>query len=739
MPPTRLAVLTAGALLAGSLAAAADPPTVPAEVLVDGPVHAVAQGRTARVRLTVTTEGAAPLAAPVTVGYRTFGGSAVPGTDYRPVSGTLTFPAGTPSGAARTVEVATRRVPGAAEARTVPLALTVTGARAPGEAPLVVVDAHGLPYLDPALPVERRVADLLSRMTPAEKAGQLAQAERGALAPPSDIASVGLGSLLSGGGSAPVPNTPAAWARMVDGYQLRTRAARLQIPLLYGVDAVHGHNNVVGATVLPHAIGIGAAHDPELAERAGAVTAAEVRATGIPWDFAPCLCVVRDTRWGRTYESYGEESALVTAMASVVTGMQGRADGGDLARTDKVLATAKHFVGDGGTAYGSSRTGSYTLDQGVTTLTRRELERVHLPPFAEAVRRGVGSVMASYSSLDLRDGRGPVKLHGDAEMLRGELKGRMGFSGFVVSDWAAIDQLPGDYASDVRTAINAGVDMVMVPTDYRTFTATLEREVRAGRIAPARIDDAVSRVLTQKFRLGLFERPYADPARLAAVGSPEHRAVAREAVAKSQVLLRNEGGLLPLDPGRKVYVAGARADDLGQQTGGWTVSWQGGSGRTTTGTTILAGMRRAAPSLTYSADASAPTAGHDVGVAVVGEAPYAEGVGDVGNGHTLALSAADRAVVEKVCGALRCVVLVVSGRPLVLDGRAATAPALVASWLPGSEGEGVADVLFGGRPFTGRLPVGWPRTEAAAPLHPGDAGYDPLFPYGWGLTTSARG
>ncbi|MEU0394405.1 glycoside hydrolase family 3 N-terminal domain-containing protein [Streptomyces sp. NPDC006208] len=713
-------------------------PVLSAKVVTDAAVHPVAEGGTAQVKISVATTGSGPIDEPVTVAYTTAGGSAEAGTDYTPVSGTLTFPAGTASGETRTVAVPTRKDGAAESAETIPLELTVTGATSPAESPQVVVNAHGLPYLDAKLPVKKRVADLLARMSLAEKAGQMTQAERNALKSQGDIASYDLGSLLSGGGSVPTPNAPEAWARMVDAYQLRAQATRFQIPLIYGVDAVHGHNNVVGSTIMPHNIGIGASRDPAVAERAGAVTAKEVRATGIPWDFAPCLCVTRDERWGRSYEAFGEDPALVTAMETVIKGMQGPASGKDLDRNDKVLTSAKHFAGDGGTEFGSSATGSYTIDQGVTKVTREELEAVHLAPFAEAVERGAGTVMPSYSSLDiLGDDRGPVKMHANAEMINGVLKDRMGFKGFVISDWQAIDQIPGDYPSDVRTSVNAGLDMIMVPTNYQDFTRTLKDEVAAGRISQARVDDAVSRILTQKFTLGLFEKPYADTTHLAKIGSAEHRTVAREAAAKSQVLLKNDGGVLPLKPSQKVYVAGSNADDLGNQAGGWTISWQGSSGRITTGTTILEGMKKAAPGteITYSKDASASTGGHDVGVVVVGETPYAEGIGDVGNGHDLELGAADKAAVDKVCAAMKCAVLIVSGRPQLIGDRLGDIDALVASWLPGTEGDGVADVLYGRRPFTGQLPVTWPKSEAQLPINVGDASYDPQFPYGWGLTT----
>ncbi|MFF5933448.1 glycoside hydrolase family 3 N-terminal domain-containing protein [Streptomyces sp. NPDC012508] len=713
-------------------------PALNTKVVTETVVHPVGEGGTAEVKVSVAATGSTPLAEPVTVTYATEGGSAQAGADYTPVTGSLTFPAGTPSGASRSIAVATKKDRSAESAETIPLVLSVTGAKAPAENPLVVVDAHGLPYLDPKLPVKKRVADLLGRMSLAEKAGQMTQAERNALRSPGDTASYDLGSLLSGGGSVPSPNTPAAWAKMIDSYQLRAQATRFQIPLIYGVDAVHGHNNVVGSTIMPHNIGIGASRDPKVAERTGAVTAKEVRATGIPWDFAPCLCVTRDERWGRSYEAFGEDPALVTAMETVINGMQGARDGRDLDRNDKVLTSAKHFVGDGGTEFGSSTTGSYTIDQGVTKVTREELEAVHLAPFAEAVKRGAGTVMPSYSSLDiLGDDQGPVKMHANAQMINGVLKERMGFDGFVISDWQAIDQIPGDYPSDVRTSVNAGLDMIMVPTNYQDFTRTLKDEVTAGRIGRARIDDAVARILTQKFKLGLFEQPYADTSRLGEIGSAGHRAVAREAVAKSQVLLKNVGGVLPLKKSQKVYVAGSNADDIGNQAGGWTISWQGSSGRTTPGTTILEGMRKAAPDaeIAYSKDASAATDGFDVGVVVVGETPYAEGFGDVGNGNDLELTAADKAAVDKVCAAMTCAVLVVSGRPQLIGDRLGAIDALVASWLPGTEGDGVADVLYGARPFTGQLPVTWPKSEAQLPVNVGDSAYDPQFPYGWGLTT----
>ncbi|MEW9553159.1 glycoside hydrolase family 3 N-terminal domain-containing protein [Nonomuraea sp. NPDC050783] len=698
-------------------------PPRPARLTTDQPVYPVNERSEARVSVTVTTATGAPLEAALSVAYRTGTGTATPGRDYTPAEGTLTFPAGTASGSSRSFTVKILGDGGNEVAETVPVELSGAGTRPPAEPPVIVINAHGLPYLDARRPVRERVADLLGRMTLEEKVGQMTQAERLALAKQSDIAAYRLGSLLSGGGSTPTPNTPRGWADMIDAFQLQTRATRLQVPLIYGVDAVHGHNNVTGATIFPHNVGMGATRDADLVRRAGEVTADEVRATGVPWDFAPCLCVSRDERWGRAYESFSEDPALVTRMTTVIDGLQGHG----------VLATAKHYVGDGGTAYGSSTTGDYTIDQGVTRVSRQELEAIHLAPFAAAVRRGVGSVMPSFSSVDFGDG--PVKMHAHKELITDVLKGRLGFKGFVISDWQAIDQIPGDYPSDVRTSVNAGLDMIMVPYAYPEFTSTLKAEVEAGRVPVSRVDDAVARILTQKFRLGLFEHPYADRSHQADVGSPAHRAVARAAAAKSQVLLKNDGRLLPLSRDAKVYVAGSNADDIGNQSGGWTITWQGSSGPITPGTTILQAVRDRAASVTYSRDASADPAGHDVGVVVVGETPYAEGFGDVGRqGRTLELSAADRAAVDRVCGALKCVVVVVSGRPMAL-GDLSGVEAVVAAWLPGTEGAGVADPLFGAVPYTGRLPVTWFRTVDQLPINVGDAAYDPLFPYGWGLRT----
>ena len=342
--------------------------------------------------------------------------------------------------------------------------------------------------------------------------------------------------------------------------------------------------------------------------------------------------------------------------------------------------------------------------------------------------------MPSFSSVGYPGG--PLKMHANGDLITGWLKNQQGFNGFVITDWQAIDQIPGDYPSDVRTSINAGIDMVMVPYEFETFESTLTSEVDAGRVTTARVDDAVQRILTQKFRLGLFEHPFADRSHQGDFGSAAHRAVARRAASESQVLLKNTG-VLPLAKSAKLYVAGSNADDVGNQAGGWTITWQGGSGTTTSGaTTILGGMRAVDPNVTYSRTASAPTSGYDAGVVIVGETPYAEGVGDIGNGRAdLSLSSADRTAIDRVCGTLKCAVLVVSGRPMLVGDQLSKMGALVASWLPGSEGSGVSDVLFGDQSFTGRLPMTWMRSMAQLPINVGDAVYDPQFPFGWGLRT----
>jgi beta-glucosidase len=581
--------------------------------------------------------------------------------------------------------------------------------------------AAGLPYQDASLPVSQRVDDLLSRMSLDEKVGQMTQVDRTALSSaPGDLAAYRIGSVLSGGGSAPSPNTASSWADMYDNFQRTALSTPLGIPMIYGIDAVHGDNNVRGATIFPHNIGLGATRDPDLVEQIGRATAEEVSGTGVDWDFAPCLCVARNDRWGRTYESFGETPDLPSAMTSEITGLQGETLGGPAS----VLATAKHYIADGGTDGG--------VNEGNATLSEADLRAIHLPPFKAAVDRGVGAVMVSYSSWN------GVKDHANHYLITDLLKGELGFSGFVVSDWAGVDKIDGRTgftADEVATAVNAGIDMVMVPTDYKGFINDLKSDVGSGAVSMSRIDDANRRILTKKFELGLFENPLTDRSYTSTVGSAEHRELARKAVRESQVLLKNDGGVLPLAKSAKVFVAGKSADDIGNQSGGWTISWQGASGSTTTGTTILQGIRSAVDNssqVTYSKTGDGIDSSYDVAVAVIGETPYAEGQGD--RTGSMGLDQTDLSVLAKLkASGVPVVTVLVSGRPLDIASQLPDWKALLAAWLPGTEGNGVSDVLFGDYAPTGKLPMTWMQSASQEPINDGD-GKTPLFPYGYGLT-----
>ncbi|MEV6875465.1 glycoside hydrolase family 3 N-terminal domain-containing protein [Amycolatopsis sp. NPDC051128] len=590
-----------------------------------------------------------------------------------------------------------------------------------GTALVPVASAATTPlYKNPHAPVSSRVKDLMARMTLDDKIGQMTEGERGATTP-AQAAAARLGSVLSGGGSTPTPNTPAGWADMIDAYQRAATSTGLGIPIIYGADAVHGHNNVHGATVFPHNIGLGAANDARLVEKIGAVTAAETAATGVKWAFAPCLCVARDDRWGRTYESYGEIPRNAVENSVIVQGLQGR----ELDGKTSVLATAKHFIGDGGTTGG--------VDQGDTRISLEELRRIHLPPFRAAVDRGVGSVMISFNSWN------GAKDHGNKFLITDLLKGELRFSGFVISDWNGIDQIdgqPGFTAAEVSQAANAGLDMFMVPNDYQKFIDTLRAEVLNGHVPMSRIDDANRRILTKKFELGLFEHPYTDRSPQKDFGSAAHRAVARQAVRESQVLLKNDGVLPLAKKNTKIFVAGKNADDMGNQAGGWTLTWQGQSGtRVIPGTTILDGIKAGAgkgTEVTYDRAGDGISSAYDVVVAVVGETPYAEGQGDRPNG--LGLDAEDLALLGKLkASGVPLVVVTVSGRPLDISAQLPSIDGLVAAWLPGSEGAGVADVLYGDYNPTGKLSFTWPKSSAQEPINVGD-GKQALFPYGYGLS-----
>jgi beta-glucosidase len=577
-------------------------------------------------------------------------------------------------------------------------------------------------------------------MTLEEKLGQMTQVEKNSLQP-ADVKQYWIGSVISGGGGYPPVNSAAGWAEMVSEFQQAALQTRLSIPLLYGVDAVHGHNNLYGAVIFPHNIGLGAAGDPDLVYRIGQATAAEMAATGAYWNFAPTVAVPQDLRWGRTFEGYGQDSQLVSRLAcAYIEGLQGdRLDG-----PRSVLATLKHYVGDGATTWGSSRmrqlipAGSiyqgpenryaFIIDQGDTRLDEATLRAVHLAPYQAGLQAGAQVVMASFSSWNGK------KLHAHTYLLSQVLKGELGFSGFVVSDWAGVDQVNQDYYQAVVAAINAGIDMVMLPYDYKRFLAVMKQAVQQGDIPIHRIDDAVRRILRVKILIGQFERALPDPGLIGLVGSAEHRRLARKAVARSVVLLKNKAQLLPLaKTSAPILVGGVAADDLGLQCGGWTIEWLGKSGPITSGTTLLAALRQAVPDpqqVIYDPSGKftqLTSQAARVGITVLAEQPYAEGFGDRAD---LRLPAEDIELIESM--RLHCqklIVILFSGRPLVLTNQLPQIDALLAAWLPGSEGQGITDLLFGDIPFSGRLSYPWPLDHEQVQSGHGQ----PLFPIGSGL------
>jgi beta-glucosidase len=630
------------------------------------------------------------------------------------------------------------------------IAFVISGCTGPSATPTATVAPTETPvpvpvYQDASQPIEARVEDLLARMTLEEKIGQMTQVENNSiLAKPSDITLYGIGSVLSGGGGSPTTNTPEAWAKMTDGFQDYALKTRLGIPLIYGVDAVHGHNNLYGATIFPHNIGLGAAGDPQLVQRIGRATAEEMAATGIWWDFAPVVAVVRDTRWGRTYEGYSENTALVTELGTAaVRGLQTLDGKTRFGSPLTVLATPKHYLGDGGTTWGSSRTNAYKLDQGDTRVDEATLRTLFLPPYKAVVKTGAMSIMPSFSSWN------GTKMHANQYLLTDVLKGELGFDGFLISDWQAVNQIPGAYFQAVGTSINAGLDMVMVPYDYKSFVAALQQAIQNGDVPLERIDDAVRRILRVKFELGLFERPYSDPSLLNLVGSEAHRELAREAVQKSLVLLKNENATLPLSTETPlIFVAGQGADDIGLQCGGWTITWQGKVGDITPGTTILGGIQQtvsASSVVKYDpvglfadeTDNQGKPAIADVGIVVFAEKPYAEGQGDKADPR---LTPDDLALLTQMRQrSQKLVVVLLSGRPIEITDQLPLMDAFVAAWLPGTEGAGVADGLFGNVPFTGKLPYTWQRRNSQLPFDfanlPAEGDNAPLFPFGYGLTT----
>lgn len=573
--------------------------------------------------------------------------------------------------------------------------------------------------------IDKKVNDLLSQMTLDEKIGQMTQVDIDALKGHyEDIEKYSLGSILCGGNSEIDDISATGWADYYDMLQNHALKSRLHIPMIYGVDAVHGHNNVTNAVVFPHNIGLGATRNPKLIEKAARVTAEEIAATGMDWAFAPCIAVARNEHWGRTYESFGEDPELAKSLgAASVKGLQGK----KLSNKTSILACAKHFLGDGGTTNGK--------DQGNTEVDELTLRKLHMPGYITAIKAGAKTIMISYNSWN------GVKMHGNKYLLTDVLKNELKFKGFLVSDWAAIDQLENDYKSSIEKSFNAGLDMVMIPNppgkanNYVDFITLLKELVNENKVPMSRIDDAVKRILRVKFEMNIFENPLTDRSLMATFGSKEHRQVARECVRQSLVLLKNENKTLPISKNFKnIVLAGKSADDIGNQCGGWTIDWQGKSGNTITGgTTVLQAVKNAVSKNTvvnYSKDGS-EVKDADVVVIVVGEKPYAEMLGDTTD---LSLAKEDVEVIENVKKSGKpFVVVLFSGRPLIIEKQLNDANAFIAAWLPGSEGAGITDVLFGDFNFTGKLGHSWPKTNEQVPINVGDKNYDPLFKYGFGL------
>lgn len=584
---------------------------------------------------------------------------------------------------------------------------------------------------------EAKITALLARMSLEEKVGQMIQADTSSIKP-EDLVKYPLGSILAGGSSPPIgapDRSPAgpwiATVRAFNAVAMQKRPGHVPIPIMFGIDAVHGNNNVVGATLFPHNIALGATNDPALIRRIGAATAREITAAGMDWAFAPTLAVAQNDRWGRTYESYSEDPALVAAYAgSMIEGLQGKPGKGTV-QTGNVSASAKHFLGDGGTTNGT--------DQGNAEIPESQLIAIHSAGYPPAINAGTRTIMASFNSWQ------GVKMHGNKSLLTDVLKKRMGFDGFVVGDWNGHAQVPGCTATDCPASFNAGLDMAMAPDSWKGLFETTVKQVRDGTIPMSRIDDAVRRILRVKFKAGLFSPARPFERRTDLIGSPEHRALAREAVRKSLVLLKNDG-VLPVKASANVLVAGSAADSISQQSGGWTLSWQG-DGNTNADfpnaqsiySGIAEAMKAGGGSATFSADGSYATR-PDLAIVVFGEMPYAEGSGDV---RSLEFQPGDKqalALLKKLKGAgIPVVSVFLSGRPMWVNPELNQSDAFVAAWLPGSEGGGIADVVVGdraGRPrfdFAGLLSFSWPKTAAQFLLNRGQPGYDPLFPLGYGL------
>ncbi|ESQ86106.1 hypothetical protein AEAC466_02640 [Asticcacaulis sp. AC466] len=589
---------------------------------------------------------------------------------------------------------------------------------------------------------EAKITEIMSRMTLEEKVGQTVQADI-AYVTPDDLKTYPLGSILAGGNSSPGGNeraTPDQWLKLADDYwrAAQSRPTQAPIPLLFGIDAVHGHSNLVGATIFPHNVGLGAAHDPDLIEKIGEATAAEMAAAGVDWTFAPTVAVARDKRWGRAYESYSENPADVAAYSGrMVEGLQGLNGGRDGIKPGHIMSTAKHFLGDGGTKDGK--------DQGNAEMSEADLARIHNAGYPPAIRAGVLSVMISFSSWNGQ------KMAGNKRLITGALKQRMHFDGFTVTDWNAHRQIPGCEHDDCPQAINAGVDMYMAPDSWKAVYENLVTDVKSGEVPMSRLDDAVRRILRAKIKGGLFtlgaplDRPLSG--KWDQLSSPAHRAIARQAVQESLVLLKNSNHILPLDPGARILVTGSGANDIGKQSGGWTITWQGtGNSRADFphGQSIWEGLVEA----TEKAGGTATLSDNgfykekpDVAVVVIGEDPYAEFQGDRPNLDYQPGDRTDLELIHKLKKqGIPVVTIFLSGRPLWTNPEINASDAFVAAWLPGTEGGGIADVIVGDlnrqprHDFKGKLTFSWPKTANQGPLNVGTIGYDPLFPYGYGLT-----
>lgn len=582
---------------------------------------------------------------------------------------------------------------------------------------------------------EAFVAQLLSRLTLEEKVGQVIQADIGSITP-EDLLTYPLGSILAGGNSSPGRDeraSPQAWVDLAKAYrEANARRPGAAVPLIFGIDAVHGHNNVVGATLFPHNIGLGASRDPELIRRIGEATALEVAVTGADWTFGPTLAVPRDDRWGRAYEGYAEDPEIARSYAGPMTlGLQGELTAGAPLAPGRIAGSAKHFLADGGTRDGK--------DQGDFVGSEQSLIDIHLSGYPQAIDAGVLSIMASFSSWN------GVKHSANPTILRDVLHGPLGFDGFVVSDWNAHGQIPGCSNESCPQAFNAGIDMLMAPDSWKPLYENTLLQVRSGQITQARLDEAVRRILRAKVKAGLFRSERPVEGRLELLGSAEHRALAREAVRKSLVLIKNEGQVLPIRAGARVLVAGAAADDIGQAAGGWTLTWQG-VGNTNAdfpnGQSIWSGLREAISSAGGEATLSVEGAFSqkpDVAIVVFGETPYAEFQGDVEDLDFKPEEPLEMLRRFKAAG-IPTVSVFLSGRPMWTNPEINASDAFVAAWLPGSEGGGVADVLVGDAAgaarfdFTGRLGFSWPKDARGRPLNHGDADYDPQFAYGYGLS-----